>query len=102
MGVIVQLGRSEHLRIESDRADFTIGTCGGKDTGTCVVGGVGFNDEGRVGLIMGKDGSCREGYFEGVCHGSTGSPSALLGGSKRGRDGSRGAGILARGTGSCT
>ena len=66
MGVIVQLGHSEHSRIESDQVDFTIRTCGGKDTSNCVVGGVGFDDEGRIGLIVGKDGSCREGYFEGV------------------------------------
>ena len=66
MGVVVQLGGSERSRIESNRADFTIGTRGGKDTGNCVVGGVGFDDEGRIGLIMGKDGSCHEGYFEGI------------------------------------
>ena len=66
MGVVVQLGRSERSRIESDWADFTIGTRGGKDTGNCVVGGVGFDNEGRIGLIMGKDGSCHEGYFEGI------------------------------------
>ena len=66
MGVVVQLGRSERSRIESNQPDFTIRTCGGKDTGNCVVGGVGFDDKGRIGLIVGKDGSCREGYFEGV------------------------------------
>ena len=66
MGVVVQLGRSERSRIESNQPDFTIRTCGGKDTGNCVVGGVGFDDEGRIGLIVGKDGSCREGYFEGI------------------------------------
>ena len=66
MGVIVQLGRSERSRIESDWPDFTIGTCGGKDTGNCIVGGIGFDDEGRIGLIVGKNGSCCEDYFEGV------------------------------------
>ena len=66
MGVIVQLGRSECSQIKSDQADFTIGTCGGKDTGNCVVGGVGFDDEGRIGLIVGKDGGYHEGYFEGI------------------------------------
>ena len=64
MGVVVQHGRSERSRIESDRADFTIGTRGGKDTGNCVVGGVGSDNKGCIGLIMGKDGSCHEGYFE--------------------------------------
>ena len=67
MGVVVQLGRSEHSRIKSDQANFTIGTGGGKDAGNCIVGGISFDDEGRIGLIMGKDGSCREGYyFEGI------------------------------------
>ena len=66
MGVIVQLGRSECSRIESNWADFTIRTCGGKNTSNCVVGGVSFDDEGRIRLIVGKDGSCREGYFEGI------------------------------------
>ena len=47
MGVVVQLGRSERSRIESDQADFTIGTCGGKDTSNCVVGGISFDDEGH-------------------------------------------------------
>ena len=66
MGVIVQLGRSEHSRIESDQADFTIRTGGGKDTSNCVVRGVGFDNEGHIRLIVGKDGSCCEGYFEGI------------------------------------
>ena len=66
MGVVLQLGHSEHLRIESDRANFTIGTGGGKDASNCIVGGVSFDNKGHIGLIMGKDGSCHEGYFEGV------------------------------------
>ena len=66
MDVVIQLGHSERSQIESDQADFTIGTCGGKDTSNCVVRGVSFDDKGHIGLIVGKDGSCREGYFEGV------------------------------------
>ena len=66
MGVVVQLGHSECSQIESDWADFTIGTGGGKDTSNCIVGGVGFDNEERIRLIMGKDGSYHEGYFEGI------------------------------------
>ena len=66
MGVVIQLGCSEHSRIESDWVDFTIRTCGGKDTSNCVVRGISFNNEGHIRLIVGKDGSCHEGYFEGI------------------------------------
>ena len=31
-------------------------TGGGKDTSNCVVRGIGFDDEGHIRLIMGKDG----------------------------------------------
>ena len=62
--VIVQLGRGERTRIESDRVNFAIGTGIRQYTCDHIVGGVGFDNDWRVGLIVCEDWRRCEGFLE--------------------------------------
>ena len=66
MCVIVQLGRSECVRIESDQPNLTIRTSDGQDTSNCIVQSVSLNGDWGTRLIVSKDGSCCEGLLQPI------------------------------------
>ena len=66
MGIVVQLRRSQCLRIEGDWVKLTIHTGDGEDSGNHVVQSISFNGDLRTWLEVSKDGSCSKGLLQPI------------------------------------
>ena len=66
MGIVVQLGRSQCLRIEGDRAKLAIHTGDGEDSGNRIIRSIGFNSDLHAWLEVSKDGSCSKGLLQSI------------------------------------
>ena len=66
MGIVVQLERSQCLRIEGDRAKLAICTGDGEDSGDHIVRSISFNGDLHAWLEVSKDGSCSKGLLQPI------------------------------------
>ncbi|KIM65167.1 hypothetical protein SCLCIDRAFT_113717 [Scleroderma citrinum Foug A] len=66
MGIVVQLGHSQCLRIEGDQVKLAISTGDGEDSSDCVVRSIGFNGDLPARLEVSKDGSCSKGLLQSI------------------------------------
>src|SRR5882757_8906315 len=64
MSVIVELGRSEGVGVESDGAELIIRTLDRENTSDGIVGGISLNDNGHIRHPVRKHRSSGEGGFE--------------------------------------
>ena len=64
MGIVVQLGHSQCLRIEGNQAKLTIHTGDGEDSSDCVIRSIGFDGDLCAWLEVSKDGSCSKGLLQ--------------------------------------
>ena len=66
MGIVVQLGHSQCLRIEGDQVKLAISTGDGEDSSDCIVRSIGFNGDLPTRLEVSKDGSCSKGLLQSI------------------------------------
>ena len=66
MGIVVQLGCSQCLRIEGNRAKLAIHTGDGEDSSDHIIRSIGFNGDLRTWLEVSKDGSCSKGLLQSI------------------------------------
>src|ERR1700746_3597905 len=66
VGIVVEFRSSQCPRMECDRANLTILTTNGNDTGNGIVRGIGFHNDGVVQQPMSQNGGGSEGVFEAL------------------------------------
>src|SRR5882724_7379182 len=64
MDIIVEFWGRKCPGVECDGVQFTIGSCNGKDSGECIVGGISLDCNLSIWDPMGKDWSCGESLFK--------------------------------------